>query len=275
MHPSSTHRDLARRLQRLVTEQAPESSTSLWVVDVLRDLCGWRSAELKPQHRAPRGFIDFQAKVGRDALARIEVKRAGRSLDPDMILGYLREEGGQSRHVFGLLTNGSTWELWLGGRWFEQSSANPVLLDRRHALVDGESSSHHSQRVTERLASLQEWLARRGLVKRCLEFVTDNDDVLRAAAFSDRTKASWMKSYMNLFTGPLPDPRRALGLSNGNRVAPEAVAAILAMRRWPVAKVVLGELRRLTGDRRYVLTKRRMRAMQHRLAEEFPLPEGW
>lgn len=84
-----------------------------------------------------------------------------------------------------------------------------------------------------------------------------------------------MKSYSALFTGSPPNPRRTLGLKNGNRVAPNLVAANLAMRRWHVAKTVLGELKQLTGDRRYSQTKRRVGQMQNLLAEEFPLPLGW
>lgn len=228
MDASSTSRELARRLQRLVIQQAPESATSLWVLDVLRDLCGWKRAELKPQPRAPRGFIDFEARVGRDALTRIEVKRAGRSLDPDMIIRYLRERSCDSRHVFGVLTNGVTWELWLSGQWFAQARAAPVLLESWRTLTEGETRPHHSQRVAERLISLQAGLGRKDLVKRWLELITDNDEVLRAVAAHPRVRASWAKSYESLFTGS-PPSRRSLGEHNGNRVAPEAVAAAVAM----------------------------------------------
>lgn len=263
-------RGLARRLVKLVEAKAAEADTSIWVRDVLCDLCGWPKAKLGAQKNAPRGPVDWHAPLARDAIVHIEVKRVGRQLEPEMIIKYLRADATAARHVFGILTNGISWEVWLGGRWFADRNATPVLLRAKHLRI-GQGRTAISDSAKS-LVNLPDMLARKGARQRWLAEVGESEEVLKTAAQSQRTLRSWAKSYASRFTGtvPLASILRAERDEDG-REAPTAVAAALAMRSWAVAKVTLGELGRLTGDRRFAQSKGRVRAMQEALAERFPL----
>lgn len=267
-------RDLARRLVRLVEAKAAEADTSAWVRDVLCDLCGWPKAALRAQVNAPRGPVDWHARIGRDALVHIEVKRIGRVLTPDMILKYLQADARAARRVFGILTNGTEWEVWFGGRWFTEADAKPVwLCGKRLQVASGRTAVPD---LVTSLTAFPDLFARSGAVTRWLAEAVESDDLLRAAALSPRARRSWGGAYSKAFTGRLPSHELLTGKSDDDgRVAPEAIAAALALRAWPVAKVIAGEMGRLTGSPRFKQTKRRIRAVQASLARAFPLLGAW
>jgi len=267
-------RDLAQRLVRLVGANAAEADTSAWVRDVLCDLCGWPKAGLGAQVNEPRGPVDWHARVGRDAVAHIEVKRVGRPLTPDMILKYLQADARAARRVFGVLTNGTAWEVWLGGRWFADAAANPIRLFGTR-LPAGPSRSAIAD-LTSRLADFPDRFARRGLVTRWLAEAAESEELLTAAALSPRAHRSWARAYPRWFSGRLPSHELITADSEEDgRTEPKAVAAALVLRTWPVAKVVTGEMACLTGSPRFKQTKRRIRATQTALARTFPLLWAW
>jgi hypothetical protein len=247
-----TAMELARRLRMLVKEGAPESDTSAWVRDLLCDLCGWRKRDLRAQTLAPRGPVDWHARLGATGLVHIEVKRVGRTLQPEMILKYLREDAAAARNVLGILTNGAEWEVWLGGKRFARREVDPVLVERLRAF----SQHERALDTAARLESFKTRLESRGLIRRALgtaaiEVAQGYSPLLDAVHRSRATRSAWAKAYAEKFSGPLPNARLRFGEFDGLRINPLAVTARLAMRSPGVARSAHRQVSCLLGTRNF------------------------
>ena len=90
-----------------------EAEVSNWIKPFLTDLCHWPAARFMPQEKVqPRGPVDMILRVDGQEPVLVEVKRLGLSLAPAMIEKYMRRG---SALMFGILTNGETWQIWASG----------------------------------------------------------------------------------------------------------------------------------------------------------------
>jgi hypothetical protein len=222
--------------------------------------------------------VDYHARIGRDTLAHIEVKRVGRPLKPEMILKYVNADAAAARHVFGILTNGAEWQVWLGGRLFATAGVHPVHVLSRSVLGEGDERAGRIGDVADRLLRLSETMAFRGCASRWLDYLTDRNSraperLLRVLSESPRVVETWRRAYASAYTGRVPNPRmRLCEADSSERVAPSSVAAALAMRGYRVAKVVNTDLRRLLGAGRVSGNRNGVRTTRAQLKELYGLP---
>lgn len=225
-----------KRLKEVSRRGTPESTVSSFVRDVLIHGCSWRAGHVREQRRAPRGPVDFAVNLPGGVPCNVEVKAGARRLRPEMIEKYLALPG--RRLVYGILTNGVEWELWLGGS----------------ALPAGGKAQIGSFRLYSEgsIAWVAERLHWSRVVRNFAVGASRSHNVVRTLLERDESIAEiYRNRFMSHFHGKPPSPARFFGIQDGFRrgdlVSPEVVAAAVAFRQPNVVNALRRRLRRHFG----------------------------
>jgi hypothetical protein len=211
-----------------------ESHVSHFVqAEVLTKLCRYATRRQVPQGHAVRGLIDYTIQCSGGCVIWVEVKRLGLSLHPEMIEKYMLPAADLHRVAIGVLTNGTEWEFWCGGKSAKELGIVPFRFRR----IDLTS--------LDDVVELRLTLGSTVVFRRLLEGVLEHRPALVALLQRPRVHAAYEGEYRKMFTGA-PPRLRSVFLTRDGRVDPRLAAARLALTR-NMARVLRGELKRVFG----------------------------